>query len=302
MWISPGFHILLAIISIHFVGSSFVDDDRETDLWDMDRNNPALCYERHVCTPSYRRWSINSALYFENEACQILSKKGIKRIWMMGDSYMRHIYIAFIMTVTGNYRDGPLIRSDKTCEYHMQFNEKRCSSTMLQGEKSICDDQITLFSSKLPDKREVGDLIFLSEGNHILHNRLDAINNASAYSSHYLSSSNSLCSISGPPSITIWISTHARIAGTNKFETSARVESYNEQMKDFVLSGLCGKIQYIDVYNMTNELKINHRADALYMTFDKAHWGMEVNLAKAQLILTEINENPSITFVQHNLP
>ena len=80
------------------------------------------------------------------------------------------------------------------------------------------------------------------------------------------------------------------------------VKSYNEQMKDFVLSGLCGNIQYIDVYNMTNELKINHRADALYMTFDKAHWGMEVNLAKAQLILTEINENPSITFVQHNLP
>lgn len=69
-------------------------------------------------------------------------------------------------------------------------------------------------------------------------------------------------------------------------------------MKDFVLSGRCGPIQYIDVYNMTNDLKTNHRDDALKMTFDKAHRGMEVNLAKAQMILTEISENPSINFVR----
>lgn len=297
MWLSSHFQAIFAIITVNYVVGASIED-WEVDLWAIDSNNPALCHERHICTPSYRRWSINSTVYFEDDACDILTRRGIKRIWMMGDSYMRHMYIAFIMTITGNYRDGPLIRSDKTCDYHMLFNEKRCSSTMLQKVKSVCDGQITLLSSMLPDKREIGDLIFMSEGNHILHNRFDTINNASAYSSHYLSSTNSLCSNSGPPSITIWISTHARIASTNKFETSARVKLYNEQMKDFVLSGRCGPIQYIDVYNMTNDLKTNHRDDALRMTYDKAHWGMEVNLAKAQMILTEISENPSFNFVR----
>jgi hypothetical protein len=296
MRLSTGFHIIFAIITIHFLGAA-LGDESEVDLWAIDHNNTALCHERHICTPSHRRWSINSTLFFENDACDVLTKKGIKRIWMMGDSYMRHIYIAFLMTVSGNYHDDPLIRSDKTCEYRMLFNEKRCSTSMLQGEISICSDQITLFSSVLPDKSEVGDLILMSEGNHNINDRWDAINNASAYINHYFYSNDSLCAISGPPSITIWISTHARIAATNNFETAARVKLYNEQMKDFILSGRCGPIEYIDVYNMTSDLKRHHRADAYKMAFDKAHWGMEVNLAKAQMILTEVNENPSVSFV-----
>ena len=204
------------------------------------------------------------------------------------------MYQAFIMTVTGNYRDSLLIRSDKTCEYHMLFSEKNCSIRLLQ-KKSICNDSIIVFSKRLPDKRKAGDLILFSEGNHPLHGRMDTVNNASAYINHYLSGNN-LCSITGPPSIISWVSTHSRTAPLYDTESPTRVRLYNEQMKNFVLSGRCGKIEYIDVYNMTNDLLLNFKADAAYMTFDKSHWGMEVNLIKAQILLTHINDNPNINF------
>jgi hypothetical protein len=103
--------------------------------------------------------------------------------------------------------------------------------------------------------------------------------------------------MAGPPSITTWVSTHARMAPTHQFETSERVRTFNDGMKDFILSGQCGPIEYIDVYNMTKELISHHEADAAYMTFDKAHWGMEVNLVKIQIILAQVNDNPKITFV-----
>jgi hypothetical protein len=219
---------------------------------------------------------------------------------MIGDSFMRHMYEALIMTVTGNYRDSPLIRSDKSCEYHMLFCEKRCSTTMLQGEKKICDDQISvhasIFAYILPGPRTAGDLIFFSEGNHALNGDMQVANNATAYSDHYLHG-DTLCKMAGPPSITTWVSTHARLAPTHQYETSERVRTYNDGMKDFILSGRCGSIEYIDVYNMTNNLIANYEADAAYMTFDKAHWGMEVNLVKVQILLAQINDNPNITFV-----
>jgi hypothetical protein len=291
MRVTTGVYFLLTFAVMLFVEGS---DTLRKDVWAIDRENPALCHERHLCTPSYRRWLTNSPLYFEKDACGVLTKKGIKRICMTGDSYMRHMYQAFIMTVTGNYRDSPLIRSDKTCEYHMLFSEKNCSIRLLQ-KKSICNDSIIVFSKRLPDKRKAGDLILFSEGNHPLHGRMDTVNNASAYINHYLSGNN-LCSITGPPSIISWVSTHSRTAPLYDSESPTRVRLYNEQMKNFVLSGRCGKIEYIDVYNMTNDLLLNFEADAAYMTFDKAHWGMEVNLVKAQMLLTNINDNPNINF------
>jgi hypothetical protein len=297
MRISTGFCIILSFSGMLFVGGT---DTNSTNVWAIDHDNPAICHERHICTPSHRRWLTNSTLYFEKDACEVLTKKGIKRIIMMGDSFMRHMYEALIMTVTGNYRDSPLIRSDKSCEYHMLFCEKRCSTTMLLGEKLICDDKISvhasIFSYSLPGPRTAGDLIFFSEGNHARNGDMRVANNFTAYKDHFLYG-DSLCSMAGPPSITTWVSTHARMAPTHEFETSERVRNFNDGMKDFILSGRCGPIDYIDVYNMTNELISHHEADAAYMTFDKAHWGMEVNLVKIQILLAQVNDNPNITFV-----
>ena len=40
---------------------------------------------------------------------------------------------------------------------------------------------------------------------------------------------------------------------------------------------------------MTSNLIHEHHAEAEFMSFDAAHWGMEVNLVKVQIIMTALN-------------
>ena len=47
-------------------------------------------------------------------------------------------------------------------------------------------------------------------------------------------------------------------------------------------------MNYIDVYNMTREFAITHHDIANQMTYDHVHWGMELNLIKAQIIINAI--------------
>ncbi len=69
-------------------------------------------------------------------------------------------------------------------------------------------------------------------------------------------------------------------------ELPPSVTRYNEAMRSFFEGGECGKVNYIDVFNMTADLALNNYNDAdKYMTYDAVHWGMEVNLIKAQIIL-----------------
>jgi len=57
-------------------------------------------------------------------------------------------------------------------------------------------------------------------------------------------------------------------------------------MRAFFDSHHCGPINYIDVYNMT--LGLQNRTEAVDMSYDRVHWGMEVNLVKAQIILNAL--------------
>ena len=59
-------------------------------------------------------------------------------------------------------------------------------------------------------------------------------------------------------------------------------------MRDFFVSGGCGPVNYVDVYNMTRSLVLGHPDEAKTMTYDMAHWGMAVNLIKARMILNAI--------------
>jgi hypothetical protein len=56
-------------------------------------------------------------------------------------------------------------------------------------------------------------------------------------------------------------------------------------MRAFFDGGGCGPVNYIDVYNLTSTLAMELREEAERMTYDGVHWGMEVNLLKAQIIL-----------------
>ena len=59
-------------------------------------------------------------------------------------------------------------------------------------------------------------------------------------------------------------------------------------MKRYMNSGVCGKMNYIDVFNMTKALVNNFKDEISFLTHDVAHWGMVVNLNKAQLVLNSV--------------
>jgi hypothetical protein len=66
------------------------------------------------------------------------------------------------------------------------------------------------------------------------------------------------------------------------------VKSYNEGMREFFRGGQCGEVNYIDVYNMTASFGEHHKDIASKYSYDMVHWGMEVNLLKAQIILNAL--------------
>jgi hypothetical protein len=53
----------------------------------------------------------------------------------------------------------------------------------------------------------------------------------------------------------------------------------------FESAGRCGSVNYIDVFNLTSQLALTLTPEAETLTYDGVHWGLEVNLIKAQLIL-----------------
>lgn len=85
-----------------------------------------------------------------------------------------------------------------------------------------------------------------------------------------------------------WISTHYRTQARFNDELPHLVRQYNEEMRTFIENGKCGKNGYIDVFNMTEQLGLHHGDDAVRLTHDGAHWGMEVNMVKVQVILNTL--------------
>ncbi len=244
-------------------------------------------------------------------ACEALLARGIKRINFHGDSYMRQIYAAMLITLTGDFRYGSISNSTyfPHCEYQKQFLEKRCGIGQLNHYGSGCDNKIKLDPlliglEHFNDCREsAGTIALWSFGNHKLgkYGR-QGVNNATQYQELFQSHTcpairdamnwlgidgtfNKPCSI-------WWVTTHNRLVAHFPDEKPELVEKYNYDMQEFFDSQKCGPVNFVDVYNMTRSLVVDHRGDAEPLSYDGVHWGMEINLMKAQIILNALLQMP----------
>ena len=89
-----------------------------------------------------------------------------------------------------------------------------------------------------------------------------------------------------------WVSTHYRLRQIYWDESVELVRDYNERMRSFFDSQTCGEFNYIDVYNMTAALATQYNSEAVQMSYDQVHWGLEVNLVKAQIVLNALAVTP----------
>lgn len=220
----------------------------------------------HMCTPSKPYAWISSdpfKLYDSRLGCEKLIEKGISRIFFHGDSYMRQIYSSMLITLSGNYHNGSLIEgSPEHCYGKRQFNEKTCGTRQLNKDGTVCGGLVYLDLQM----RGLDDLnscvegekrVFLwSFGNHKLtrYGRY-GVNNATAFSELFLRNpcplirehKNNNCSI-------WWVSTHYRMRPYFEDEVPEVIRGYNEGMRSFFESEACGNVNYIDVYNSTQQL------------------------------------------------
>jgi hypothetical protein len=229
----------------------------------------------------------------------MLLKNGIRQIDFYGDSYIRHIYAAMLITLNGNYATGSLLQPrGSRCRFNAQFSEKRCNLDKLNRKGIVCNGQVTL-NAKLSAADNAacngrsGSVVLFSAGNHAIGSEeqkllRNGVNNASIYQQHFqqalcprLRKTDHLCSL-------WWISTHRRVAAMFPDEEVEVVHQYNLQMRDFFDAGQCGKVNYIDVYNMTASLAQRHETHYAGMTYDNVHWGFEINLVKVQIVLNAL--------------
>ena len=312
---------IIAVISVYFLFAY-----SNTITYTSDGNwKPATgpeCDDRHfLCTKSGLTWTPNNEkfkIYNNVSACDALLAKGINKILFHGDSYMRQIYAALLITLNGNYRDGSLRDPQNTphCRYHSQFFEKKCNTLELNHWGNVCDGKLLLDPlltgfDELNTCGHRGTVVLWSFGNHQTakgNGGRWGVNNATIFQSLFERSicpslermkSESIAAFksNGRPMQTgdvskacsvWWVSTHYRLVGHFADETPEYIRNFNLGMRNFFDSGRCGLVNYIDVYNMTAELTTKHAEDAQSLTYDSVHWGFEVNLMKAQIILNAL--------------
>jgi hypothetical protein len=108
-------------------------------------SNSSLCEGRFLCSPSNLTWILDrpSVLYDNVTGCEALLRKGITQIYYHGDSYMRQIYAAMLITLNGDYEYGSQANSTLSphCRYHFQFNEKGCGTHLLNKNARVSDER-----------------------------------------------------------------------------------------------------------------------------------------------------------------
>ena len=269
--------------------------------------------------------SATTPVYDNTMGCSMLRKKGIDNIYFYGDSYMRQVYAAMAITLTGNYHNGSISDSEYAmnsgaarCTYHNQFNEKMCGIRQLNEFVHVCDGKVNLHHmhhggfgiDKCRHRVQIGGphsraINLFSVGNHPIKGGRYGINDAVAHEEHF---DNAFCrqlqkekedKDKGEKDVSNgcsnwWMSTHQRIIGWFDDEKAPASDRFNEGMRSYFDSGRCGDYSTVDVYNMTKSLIETFTLDAtceankqksMSVSYDYFHYGMEINLTKAQLVL-----------------
>ena len=218
------------------------------------------------------------AYYDSSSACDALANTNKKEIIFAGDSFMRHVFEAFILILTGNYNHGAI--STEECEGEGQFSLKDCRRSM-PDSINVCSNRIKLstistisqqcsyfgqcnFKNKTLCREDM--ILLYSEGAHPANCKYNEQRNGAYDPTLYAEkfARSEICNSRIDGLETFYLSTHARptdpraIKGISPSEYSFNIENYNERMRvnieELVSTGKCRNVPWIDVYNMTATL------------------------------------------------
>jgi hypothetical protein len=274
-------------------------------MWQPDASCSLSDY--NDCTPSGRRWPHERAL----NPCSLLAGK---KITFVGDSYVRHAYVATVLLLSGDYEKGALAKHyDKACEYEGQFEEKVCRG-QLNFAVSVCNGSVRLthkyaaWPTISKHEIEMVDYVIWGAGNHPVNgdykSRYGVLNASIVGSEKFAPTCRQLDDTNVAKMF--WLDIHVRfssIYSPAKVAPDERIEhtyQYHADMPNELLTRCrIPSSRFISPWNATLDLITNFRGDAENMTYDQNHWGMRVNLLKADQIIQAIKESmvPSATAI-----
>jgi hypothetical protein len=261
-------------------------------------NNKSKAYM--ACTPDGYVYGFSS--YFSQaDACNALKTKNLKKIFFVGDSFVRHAYEAFLNILTGNFLTGAYDFNTQVplmCHADGQFEESTCRH-YVSGGKLVCDDSIEVslsygawprISYLLPQRP---DIIVWGVGNHPIdgnYSTRHGVYNASVVSSEVLlpMCHDELIRDMLRKTKVLWLLQHFRLIDFHEDESVESVRTYNLQTCK-VMRDQCA-IKSVDVWTPTfllSQMKV-----AKNLTWDGVHWSRTVNILKAHIILSEIFDVP----------
>jgi len=259
------------------------------DAWLPSNDAEGTCRD---CTPSGLRWT---AMRKHPCPCEVLSGR---RILFVGDSYVRHAYVAFILWLSGDYAAGALRADhDEICEGEGQFEEKVCRGQLSRNVTVPCGVTVALKYGTWPkpDREDLSnnDYIVWGVGNHPLDGDYETkmgVNDA--YVAQHLYFRRRACKDLPRAEMAdkvVFLRTHVRQTG-GKSEDRETLQSYHDDIPSVLLNE-CGITRTASVWNATEALVDLHPEDAANMTWDGAHWGSAVNAYKSYDVLNAMLEN-----------
>ncbi|XP_046357031.2 uncharacterized protein LOC124135644 [Haliotis rufescens] len=252
------------------------------DCYDMRNQKHA---EYSTWTPSDPRHGYKE--HSPHEACSILSGS---TILFVGDSLVRHVYTAMVLLVTGNMKDGAMndnvpqdIRNlcsgmdmftEKVCRLHLKYTLQACNGTVkLEMQYLFSADHGQQLKQRVINLNSKS-LLLVGIG---IHNNYD---HTLVQTKFLLPTLNYKRSNKRYWPKVLWATSHA--PGMMKSpkllaQSYESVKRYNGNIDPFLKSW---EIPVFDTFNMTDGMT----------SFDGEHYGLGMNVAKANVLLSYLNE------------
>ncbi|XP_046563324.1 uncharacterized protein LOC124272214 [Haliotis rubra] len=221
------------------------------------------------------------------EACRILDGS---TILFVGDSLVRHVYTAMLLIVTGNMKDGAMnantpknvrnecsgmyMFTEKLCRHQLNYSVRACNGTVHLELKYFFAASFGRNLKQMVTNLNNKSIIFTGIGIHNHFNHTEVQKKFLLPTLSYIGKSKRLW-----PQF-LWAASHAPSALkspkvlTQSYES---VKRYNSKMETF-LKPL--KVPIFNTFNMTDGM----------MSFDGEHYGLGMNVVKANVILSYLNE------------
>ena len=98
-------------------------------IWVVAQDTDRLCMDLNLCTAKNYTWGHIPMHYDKEEACSLLTRKGVTTLHLYGDSFLRHVYIGLVLTLTGELPAMPEGFSNTAPSAFAQYLAQHTSAT-----------------------------------------------------------------------------------------------------------------------------------------------------------------------------